>query len=716
MEENKNLEVSNQVKFSMHPRVFAALGADLVTNDVVAAIEVVKNSYDAFAKNVWVTFGTDETMGDYLEIKDDGYGMSKATIENVWFVVATPFKKENPIVVDGKKTRRVSGEKGLGRLSVARLGHKLQILTQELNGPCWEISVNWSALENNLESDGDTASYYRYREDSPFKVSGTIVRVYELNNRWNKERVAELEDNLARMISPFAEVGDFNIFLSNPWNRNAGEVRVESPEFLSSPKYKLSGKADESGSVTASYRYAPLNNRKKRSAELRLSWEQIYDSMQDAEKHKYESSAAHCGGFDFEIRAWDVGAEDTAAIATRFDFRKSQVRKAIKAHKGISVYRDGILVLPKSDNARDWLGLDLRRVSRVGTRLSTSQIVGYVSISAEDNPEVNDTSDRERLVSGRAVGEFEEILKAAIGLLENERANDKETMNPSEPMTDLFGGLSAEEVLAEAIALVNEGAEAADVIPLLQSFNSNLTATQQTIRERFVFYSRLATVGTIAHMLVHEIRNRTTALGVFLSSVRDRFGPFHDEEVLEEYRMAVASINSLERLADTFSPLANRGFRRGKRTCIVEDQIRDSLTLQQTEIEAKRVECQVPATDTKVTIDPGELDSVLLNLVSNALYWLSTDKSKGRQLKFSLTDIDDGKRVRVWVHDNGPGIERDDVEKVFWPGITRKPGGIGMGLTVASEVVAAHGGHMTIKTPGTLGGASFAFDLPLAKD
>ena len=55
-----------------------------------------------------------------------------------------------------------------------------------------------------------------------------------------------------------------------------------------------------------------------------------------------------------------------------------------------------VLVLPKSENARDWLGLDLRRVSRVGPRLSTSQIVGYVLITSKHNPKIQDTSDRER--------------------------------------------------------------------------------------------------------------------------------------------------------------------------------------------------------------------------------------------------------------------------------------------------------------------------------
>ena len=67
------------------------------------------------------------------------------------------------------------------------------------------------------------------------------------------------------------------------------------------------------------------------------------------------------------------------------------------------------------------------------------------------------------------------------------------------------------------------------------------------------------------------------------------------------------------------------------------------------------------------------------------------------------------------VHDTGPGIGKEDLEKVFLPGVTRKPGGMGMGLTVASELVAAYGGHMRTEYPGINGGASFAFDLPIRR-
>ena len=216
-------------------------------------------------------------------------------------------------------------------------------------------------------------------------------------------------------------------------------------------------------------------------------------------------------------------------------------------------------------------------------------------------------------------------------------------------------------------------------------------------------------------MLVHEIRNRTTAFGSFLELVKDRFGPFREKYIEEESRCADNAVSALERLADTFAPLASRNFRRRRRQSGLEDQIRDCLTLHRDEIERKHVQCCVPDSETMVAVDPGELDAIILNLVTNAVYWMGDVPREDRKLEFLLTPTSNGERVRVFVHDTGPGISQEDMEKVFWPGVTRKPGGIGMGLTVASELVAAYGGRMLTEYPGTRGGASFAFDLPLRK-
>jgi HSP90 family molecular chaperone len=134
--------------------VFAALGEDLVTDDIVAVLELVKNSYDAFATRVDVVFRNSDRIGRYLDIKDNGVGMDRNTIEEAWCVVATPYRQKNPISTKGKKTRRVAGEKGLGRLSAARLGKRLRMLTKSGSESCWLVKVDWSALarEESLEN------------------------------------------------------------------------------------------------------------------------------------------------------------------------------------------------------------------------------------------------------------------------------------------------------------------------------------------------------------------------------------------------------------------------------------------------------------------------------------------------------------------------------------------------------------------------------------
>lgn len=438
----------------------------------------------------------------------------------------------------------------------------------------------------------------------------------------------------------------------------------------------------------------------------------MFDQIQNKTRYRFSPDGSSCGPFQFEIRAWDVGPDDTGEIAEKYNVQKRLIRKTIGAHKGISVYRDGILVLPKSETAKDWLGLDLRRVSKLGTRMSTTQLVGYVSISAEKNSGLLDTSDRERLVSSIELGEFEELLMSIVGLLEVQRDNDRTKKEKHEPMKKLFGELSAEKLIDEIGLLADEGAAVTDVVPLIQSFSDSLDSARREISERFVYYSRMATIGTIAQMLVHEIRNRTISFGTFLTFVKNRFGPFNDKDIQKQYLYAENSVIALERLADTFAPLASRSFTRKKRDCVLEERIGNCVDILGADLERKHIRVSIPKSTTRISVDPGELEAVILNLFTNSIYWLGQVDKEAREIQVKLSSIESGKRTRVWLHDSGPGIADDLVERVLLPGVTQKPGGIGMGLTVASEIVADNGGELTIKQPGTLGGASIGFDLP----
>ncbi len=106
-----------KIPWTFHPRVFTSLGAELVTNDFVALVELVKNAYDAFARRVDIRFIADEESGSQtIAVQDDGHGMDHKTIISSWCMVGTPYRTKERSIFRGRKTRSVTGEKGLGRL------------------------------------------------------------------------------------------------------------------------------------------------------------------------------------------------------------------------------------------------------------------------------------------------------------------------------------------------------------------------------------------------------------------------------------------------------------------------------------------------------------------------------------------------------------------------------------------------------------------------
>jgi C4-dicarboxylate-specific signal transduction histidine kinase len=263
--------------------------------------------------------------------------------------------------------------------------------------------------------------------------------------------------------------------------------------------------------------------------------------------------------------------------------------------------------------------------------------------------------------------------------------------------------------------VASEGGSASEALPLVEEFSENLDKAREEIETRFVYYSRVATVGTIAHMLIHEVRNRTTVLGHVLDWLGKRLGEeAGDKSAASKIEMGRSAVAALDKLAGTFAPLANRQFKRRMRSACIEESVLRCLLMLESELKAGKIAVAAPTdTITEVAVDPGELDAVLLNLLSNAAYWLSHKGGVDRKIEVRIRKVANGKRASVEVHDSGPGVAEEDAEKIFWPGVTNKPAGIGMGLTVASELVAEYEGKLALDLKGKLGGATFLFDLPL---
>jgi signal transduction histidine kinase len=103
--------------------------------------------------------------------------------------------------------------------------------------------------------------------------------------------------------------------------------------------------------------------------------------------------------------------------------------------------------------------------------------------------------------------------------------------------------------------------------------------------------------------------------------------------------------------------------------------------------------------------DPRKVKQVLVNLVQNAL-----DASPpGEAVEIEVDE--DGAGARLSVRDRGPGLDRSVAERVFEPGVTTKPGGSGIGLTVARALARQHGGDLRLSARGD-GGLEAVLSLP----
>ncbi len=715
----KDSDLLHPVSFQVHPRVLSALGRDLVTSDIVAVMELVKNSYDAMATRVKVRIQAESTLSDsaYIEIIDDGQGMDYNTIRDVWFLIATPFRNDHPSSKMGSRSRMVTGDKGLGRLSAARLGRDLQITTKTQGGPVLRFALNWEEIIDSRDLTETNFSISELPQEASLGEHGTCIRISKLNNEWNPALVNNLKEDLSRFISPFANVENFSLHLSTMDDQGETNPKeILSPAFMSEPKYKITGTVDDTGKIHSCYEYRPIGQDVERSVNINNSWKELYKNLSREDKEILNDSKSGCGPFKFDIRAWDLTRDDTRDIAEHFSEERRYIREAISSQKGISVYRDDILVLPKSESIRDWLKLDIRRISKVGSRLSTSQVVGYVQITKSENPGIVDTSDREGLITNPATIAFQRLITEGImHSFEQERHKDRFKRDDSDAMIDLFSNLNVASLIADIKEVKDRDGTVAEVIQVVNRFGTKLEHSRAAIERRFGYYNRLAVIGTIAQLVIHEIRNRTTVIGRGLRMARELAERIQNVKSIKSLKMATESVKSLESLADRFAPLANRKYRSGRRTSVLEESILRCVDMLKPEIQSQSIKVVYPVNGcTSVRVDPGELDTIILNLLSNSLYWLR-DWKDDRCVHFRLKQRKNSGRIIVVVDDSGPGINPDDIDRVFWPGVTRKPEGIGMGLTVAAELVEGHGGKMQTTIPGALEGASFEFDLPLAK-
>jgi len=217
---------------------------------------------------------------------------------------------------------------------------------------------------------------------------------------------------------------------------------------------------------------------------------------------------------------------------------------------------------------------------------------------------------------------------------------------------------------------------------------------------------RMAVVGKLAAALAHELNNPLGAIALFaqhaLDSVRPR-DPLHEHlgTVLRNAMLCKKIVRDLLEYARQRPP--------ERREVPLVEIVADAERTLMPQAEACRVTLHredVTESGARVYGDPDQLRQVLVNLGLNAIEAMPD----GGRLTFRLDRTEDG-RLRIAVVDTGVGILPEEQERIFTAFHTTKSEGTGLGLTVARDLVAAHGGVLAVASaPGR--GSTFTVVLP----
>ena len=218
---------------------------------------------------------------------------------------------------------------------------------------------------------------------------------------------------------------------------------------------------------------------------------------------------------------------------------------------------------------------------------------------------------------------------------------------------------------------------------------------------------KLATVGALAAGLAHEIKNPIAAIKGF-SQLIDRAVTENDAEAIKDFKDVVP--RQLDRINEIVEKLLtlSKPPKLEKKKIDINILLDEIVKLVEKQALKQRVEIVKSLEDLPQTLaDPEQLTQAFLNLILNAIQSMPDGGQIEIRTKFLGTD-----RIVVEIIDNGMGIPKEKLSKIFDPFYTTKSGGSGLGLSVTQKIIIDHHGRIDVESEVGKG-ATFKIILPV---
>lgn len=662
--------------FKPRSRILLQLGDQLIRNESIALLELIKNSYDADASVAKIIIkNVDNSEEGEIIIEDDGSGMTPKIIKNVWMEPGSDYKEQ--IIKQSKRTSKFGrlplGEKGIGRFAVHKLGNTIELITKAEGYPEIYLKIDWNIFEKTGYLDEFPIEIIE-RDPVLYKnTTGTKIIVKKLKKIWSRGMVRDVYRSVNSFCSPFDSPDSFRIIFEidkKEWLKGL----LSLDEIKESALFKFYCEIDGENINKFKYEFVPWKTMTKLSRRV---------ISEDDEKLKKLLRIVDEKGNTINLREYKIGIIKFEGLIFDRDPRilklgtqdKKGLHEYLNQNGGVRVYRDGVRVYDYGEPGNDWLNLDIRRVNIPTKRISNNIIISSISLNRKESTDLKEKTNREGFIEDEAYKKLKQALLYTLGVAEGFRYEDKDKIRTT------YGLKSKKEPVMSGIkelrGVIEKRIKEKNLKKEITVYLDRIEKDYENMKEILL---RSAGAGLSLSIVIHEIEKMIDELQKVVKheKVSDRIIKLvqHLARLIEGYTLIIRKSETrrweLEKIIN--QAIFNMEYRfKVHKINVIKDY------------EKKSEKFQVYCARNLVI-------NSIMNILDNSIWWLEYAKRKDKNIFITISEYIPG-YISIVIADNGQGFALP-VEDVIKPFVSAKPDGMGLGLHIVSEIMKAHGGNL----------------------
>jgi signal transduction histidine kinase len=740
---NKVLELSNKlanfdkdnVRFSVDAGIIDRLGTELVARQETAVSELVKNSYDADAIEVVLKFINSDTKGGTLEIDDNGIGMTRDQLVNGFMRISSTDKLHNPSST--KFGRKKSGQKGIGRFAVQRLGKKLTITTQTRDSEnALELTIEW----DKYKGDTDLVNISnRIKYINKQKNEGTTLKIDSLRDTWSQASIKRIFRYVSAIIQPFP---------LSKHSDNLIKKNIIDPGFKSIfKKIEKDSEIKIADETTMIYNYSlaeiegwidknGLGIYSVKSKYLNL--EEYGEIGSDPDNMSVPFSKLKQVRFKAYYYIYNKGLIPK--------MHETSIKSLSKTSGGIRLYRNGFRVLPYGEPKNDWLKLDASANQRSFLPVhSNNNFFGFVEINDTEKT-FNETSSREGLMENEAMIQLQNfiyrtlmtcVLKVAeirnIKIVSGQKKTGKYYEKIEVRIKDIAHTLETldQELEKEEGNIQIKSIRKKTIEKLKKDINEvaklQKEETGKMLKEKSMLRV-LSSVGITIGQFIHEVRDYLINMESDVNFLLEKLSS--DSVLLERVLILEKNITTFQTYTSYFDNVISQNVVRELKPIEIQNTSETFWHSIQNDAKKSNIIFREPIRNGyylfTLPMHPSEWSSILFNFYTNS------KKAIKRTNKSGEIKIECGSGhsiVFLEFSDTGDGISEENENKIFDEFFTTSSPntldeidtsneitGTGLGLKIVKDIVTSYRGSVQVVSPKDGFNTCIRIEIPKATD